>query len=212
MLLVMTFFMEAKTLVIYSLLPQILTAVIGLARSPRTVNLRFLSGMLIFAALGSAAGLVLFYSFSTDMFEMVLAALITLFGVYLILPIRLIKLNKVSGSAMDLFAGMSQALIGISGPVAMTRLMATFDDKTIIRNYALAFYLSVNLFRATGYISQGTISDDIVHMMLISAPFLIIALWFANDLHFRVNELLFRRVVSWIIFLGGILLLINFTR
>ncbi len=38
----------------------------------------------------------------------------------------------------------------------------------------------------------------------LSAPFLLAALWFSNHLHFKVNENLFRRVVSWIILIGGI--------
>ena len=40
-------------------------------------------------------------------------------------------------------------------------------------------------------------------MMLVSAPFLVVALWFSNLLHFKVNERVFRRVVAWIILLGG---------
>jgi len=38
MLMVMTFFFDAKVLVIFSLMPQILAAFIGLYRSPRTVE------------------------------------------------------------------------------------------------------------------------------------------------------------------------------
>ena len=86
----------------------------------------------------------------------------------------------------------------------MSRLMASFDDKTIIRNYALAFFLGTNLFRVGGYVINETISSDIALMMLYSAPFLIIVLWFANHLHFKVNEKLFRGVVSWVILLGGV--------
>ena len=61
MLPVLSFFFDTKTLVIYSILPQILVAVIGLARSPRTVKLEFLAKMLLFATLGALAGLYLFY-------------------------------------------------------------------------------------------------------------------------------------------------------
>jgi uncharacterized membrane protein YfcA len=168
--------------------------------------------MLMFAFVGSIIGLVLFYNFPPDIFNFVLAGMITLFGLLLVSIPGKLRINPVVGRVLDVVAGVSQSLIGISGPVAMTRLLGSFDDKLVIRNYALAFFLSLNLFRAAGYVLQGTISMDIARMMLISAPFLGVVLWHANHLHFRVNQTLFRRVVSWIILLGGVSLLINFSR
>lgn len=43
-------------------------------------------------------------------------------------------------------------------------------------------------------------------MMLVTAPFIAGALWFGNQLHFHVNERLFRRVVSAMILFGGLTL------
>ncbi len=204
MLTVLSLWFDPKTLVIYSVLPQILVASIGLARSPRTVDQRFLLGMLAFAGLGAIAGLYLFYQFPPHVFQRLLASVITLSGLYLVVASGALRLTPVAARAMDFTAGVSQALFGISGPIAMTRLLATFDDKTIVRNYALAFFLALNLLRAAGYLGNGTFTPQIGNMMLVSAPFLVVALWFSNHLHFKVNERLFRRVVAWIILLGGI--------
>ena len=49
MLMVLSFVFDTKTLVIYSILPQILVGSIGLIRSPKTVQPRVLAGMLAFA-------------------------------------------------------------------------------------------------------------------------------------------------------------------
>jgi uncharacterized protein len=204
MLAVLSLLFDSKTLVIYSVLPQILVGSIGLVRSPRTVNPRFLLGMLGFAALGAVAGLYLFYQFPAKVFHLLLASAITLSGLYLVSVTGRLRLTPVMARLLDFFAGVSQALFGISGPIAMTRLLATFDEKTIIRNYALAFFLALNLLRAAGYVGNHTITPEIGRMMLISAPFLMVTLWFSNHLHFKVNEILFRRVVAWIIFCGGI--------
>jgi len=204
MLMVMTFFIDAKTLVIYSVLPQIMTASIGLLRSPKTVDLRFLAGMLGFAVIGSVFGLSLFYYFETKVFQYLLATAITLFGLYLVISPHVIHFGTITQRVLDFFGGLSQALFGISGPIAMTRLIGSFQDKLVIRNYALAFFLSLNIFRAGGYIVNDTFTDDILRMIVISAPFLFVTLWFSNRLHHKVNERQFRRVVSWIIFLGGI--------
>jgi uncharacterized membrane protein YfcA len=204
MLMVMTHFFDTKTLVIYSILPQILVGTIGLIRSPKTVQLAYLGRMLLFASAGGIAGLYLFYYFSRTTFHMLLASAITVFGMYLVLWPASIRLNKPLAHTLDTVAGASQALFGISGPIAMTRLLGTFERKIVIRNYALAFFLAMNVFRGGGYLINGTINQDIAQMMLVSAPFLIVALWFANHLHFKVNEQVFRTVVAWVILAGGV--------
>lgn len=209
MVMVMSHVIDTKTLVVYSMLPQILVGTIGLGRSPKTVDLRFLARMLAFAALGGVAGLYVFYRTSSEGFHSALALAITLFGAYLVFGPGRLRLGPVSTRALDTLAGASQALFGISGPIAMTRLLGTFDEKLVIRNYALAFFLSLNIFRGGGYLLNRTIDGEIGLMMAVSAPFLIVALWFANHLHLRVNERLFRRAVAWIILVGGVSMLFN---
>jgi uncharacterized membrane protein YfcA len=204
MLTIMTFFADAKMLVIYSVLPQILVASIALLRSPKTVDLKFLAGMVSFAAFGVLFGFYIFYSVATETFKILLASAISLSGIYLVLRPGRLHLNTWTGRGLDFAAGISMALFGISGPIVMTRLFSGFDDKTIIRNYALSFFLSLNAFRALGYVINGTITDDIARVMLYSAPFLIVTLWFANSLHYRVNERVFRTVIAWVILFGGI--------
>jgi uncharacterized membrane protein YfcA len=106
----------------------------------------------------------------------------------------------------DTVSGASAALFGISGPITLTRLLGTFDNKTTVRNYALALFLATNLFRAAGYVVNGTVTPDIVEMMVFTAPFLALTLWFSNHLHFRINEAHFRRGVAWLVLLGGLAL------
>ncbi len=209
MLAILSLVYDSKTLVIYSILPQILVGTIGLARSPRTVELRVIVGMLGFAVIGSILGLYLFYVFPLRVFEVALAVAITVFGIYLVAMPDHIRLGPGTARALDTLAGISQALFGISGPIAMTRLLGTMRGKTTIRNYALAFFLSLNLFRAGGYLVQDTITPDIARMMWVSGPVIAVALWYSNHLHFRIDEQLFRRVVTWMILLGGVSLLVR---
>lgn len=200
----LTWLYDAKTLVIYSTLPQILVALIGLARSPRTVQLPVIGGMLGFAALGGLVGLYFFYRAPLDLFQVLLATMITLSGAWLVLSPQRLRMSPVAGRSLDALGGASQALFGISGPVTMTRMLGTFADKTTVRNYALAFFLAMNLFRATGYVLHDTFTPAIVDMMLVSAPFIALTLWFSSQLHFRVNEQRFRQVVAWVILFGGV--------
>jgi uncharacterized membrane protein YfcA len=88
----------------------------------------------------------------------------------------------------------------------MTRLLATFHDKAVVRHYAFVFFLAMNGLRAIEYLVHDTYTEEIGQMMLVSAPFLAVTLWFSNQLHLRVNERAFRQVVSWMILLGGLTL------
>lgn len=209
MLSVMTYFYDTKTLVIYSVLPQILVGIIGLVRSPKTVESGFFIRMVLFASLGAIAGITIFYYLERHVFHQLLASAITVFGLYLVISPKILRLNSFSARTLDILAGASQALFGISGPIAMTRLLSTFEDKTVIRNYALAFFMTLNLFRVGGYIINQTFTQEILTMILLSAPFIAIALWFSNHLHFKINDTLFKKVVAWIILIGGVSMLFN---
>lgn len=193
-----------KTLVIYSVVPQILVAAIGLMRSPIKLNKKFLAGMLLFAGFGAIAGFTLFYYFSASVFQVLLASAITAAGLFLVIAPHRTKFNQVGLRVLDTLAGTSQALFGISGPIAMTRLLATFHDKNTVRHYAFAFFLAMNSLRATEYLFHGTYTGEILRMMAVSGPFLALTLWFSHQLHVHINERIFRRVVSWVILLGGL--------
>jgi len=204
MLMVMTFFFDAKVLVIYSLMPQLLAAFIGLYRSPRTVEFGNWFGMVGFASLGGVVGLIVFHLFPGGGFQYLLASIITLTGLYLVASPKRFAITPGVGRALDILGGTSQGLVGISGPIVMTRLMGTYSDKTLVRNYALAFYMTLNSVRLVGYIASGAITEQIMEMMLISGPVLLVALWNTNHLHFKLNEAVFRKVVSWVILFGGL--------
>ncbi len=204
MLPLLGFLYNVKTLVIYSVLPQILVAAIGLIRSPIKVHAPFMAGMLFFAGLGAIAGFALFYYFSASVFQVLLASAITAAGLFLVVAPHRAKFGPVGARVMDTLAGTSQALFGISGPVAMTRLLATFHEKNTVRHYAFAFFLAMNSLRAVEYSFHGTYTGEILRMMAFSGPFLAVTLWFSNQLHLHINERVFRRVVAWMVLLGGL--------
>ena len=203
MLPLLSFLYDAKTLVIYSVLPQIIVAVIGLMRSPAKLDRRFMAGMLSFAGVGAIAGFALFYYFSASVFRVLLASAITAAGLFLVIAPHRARFSRTGARVMDTLAGASQALFGISGPIAMTRLLATFRAKNLVRHYAFAFFLVMNGVRASEYLVHGTYTAQITRMMLFSGPVLAATLWFSNQIHLHVNENLFRRVVSWLVLLGG---------
>lgn len=204
LIMILGFFIDVRLLVVYSLMPQLLVEVIALGRSPKNIDLKVLSAMLAYGAIGALAGAIAFNILPHDYFKYALSTMITFFGVLLIMTPGKLKLPVAIQRLLDVLAGMSQTLFGMCGPLVMTRLLSTFTDKTMIRNYGLGFFLGVNSYRAIAYAIDGSITLEIAKIMVYSAPFLIIALWNANHLHFKINDKIFRRVIAWVIFIGGI--------
>ncbi len=195
---------EGKTLVIYSLLPQMMVTVIAMSKSYRKIAVKEWLIMLASATIGAIAGSLLFGYIPNKIFKMILSVIIILSGIYLVASPDF-KVNKKGRGIMDLFAGLSHSLFGISGPIVMTRLLGTFEDKTVIRNGALLFYFSLNIVRAINYLINDFITPDILEMFAVSAPFLFVVLFFADRLHFKISDQKFKKTVSWVILLSGVI-------
>jgi len=206
MLPLLGFFFDSKTLVVYSLLPQLLVASIALAHSHRKLDLKLLLSMLALAALGSILGGFFFAQIPQPIFRRMLGVVIVLAGLFLLLSPHF-RLGKAGQRVLDFAAGVSHALFGISGPIVMTRMLGTLTDKTVIRNNALCFFSGLNCIRAGYYFANGAITPQIQKMFLVSFFFLIPVLLFAQRLHFKLDDTLFKRVVAWVILCCGIIYL-----
>ena len=201
---ILGFAFESKILVIYSLLPQMMVATIALIRSYRKINIREWALMLASATIGAIIGSYLFSYIPNDVFKRMLAIVIILGGIYLVISPDF-RVGKKGRRMMDLFAGLSHSLFGISGPIVMSRLLGTFEDKTIIRNNAFLLYFGLNIVRAINYQINDLITPNIWKMFAVSTPFLLLVLFFSDRLHFKISDQKFKRVVSWVILLSGLI-------
>ena len=195
---------ESKTLVIYSLLPQMMVTIIALIKSYDKINIKEWAIMLFSAAIGAIIGSYLFSYIPNVIFKRLLSLMIILAGAYLIISPDF-QVGKKGRRLIDFFSGLSHSLFGICGPLVMTRLLGTFEDKTTIRNNALLFYFGINIVRAINYYLNVLITIDIWKMFAISAPILFPVLFFSERLHFKISDQKFKVVVSWIILLSGLI-------
>ena len=206
MLPILGFFFDSKTLVVYSLLPQLLVAFIALAHSHRKLDVKLLASMLGLAAVGSILGGFFFAHIPLSIFRRILAAVIVLAGIFLIVTPHF-RLGGVGRRILDFTAGVSHALFGISGPIVMTRLLGTLTDKTVMRNNALCFFTGLNCIRAGYYFVNGAITPQIQQMFFWSAFCLPPVLLLSHRLHFKLNDTLFKKIGAWIILLCGMVYL-----
>ncbi len=202
-------FFEVKDLIVYSVLPQILVATIALFNSPKVIDWKFFVRMVAAGFAGALVGFFFFQNLPKQNFQLLLAVFITAAGIYSLAFPRGFRLKSYLFPLFDIFSGFSHALFGISGPIVMTRLMSSVEEKTTIRNYALAFFCSFSLIRFAWYLFSQQVTAEISHMMLGTAPFLLVVLFFGNRLHFRIPDLFFKRIAAILIIVSGVLLFLK---
>ena len=77
--------MDAKTLVIFALLPQLASSTVVLSTSAKKINQKLLVQMFILAAIGALIGLWVFSQISSDLLKLVLGISITIAGLLMLL-------------------------------------------------------------------------------------------------------------------------------
>lgn len=203
------FYVDPRFLVVYSLMPQVSGQLIALVATPIRLDRKVLLQFGFSASLGAALGFWLFGELVGAAFMYVLAGVIIASGVFMVLSPSNIRLYLPMKLGLDFISGVGGVLYGISGPTVATRMMATFEDKTAIRNHSFVIFLFFNLARLLTYFYNHSFTEEVVTAYLASAPFVIAAQLLANRVHLRVNQALFRKVVALMVLLGGILLLLR---
>lgn len=206
MVTIMSMFIDPKILTIYSILPQVLVAVIALLKSYKSIEFKNVFIMIIIASVGVIIGSRFFKEISPKTFEALLAIVITAAGIFMIISPGF-NINKTVQKIMDFSSGLSHSIFAISGPIVMTRLLGTYEDKSKIRTSAFMFYLGINIARIINYTINKTVTPEIWKMFYISAPFLIIVLYFADKLHVKIKNETFKKYVAWIVLFSGIYML-----
>ena len=85
MVTIMSIFIDPKVLTIYSILPQVLVAVIALTKSYKNIDFKNVFIMIAIASVGVIIGSKFFKEISPATFEIMLALMITGAGIFMIL-------------------------------------------------------------------------------------------------------------------------------
>lgn len=205
----LSFFFDVKTLIIYSILPQILVAGIALIKSHKQIDRKELLRMFIVVSCGVIIGSIFFKKIPYSYYHILLALIIITAGLFMIFSPEF-KIGKKRKWLLDFLSGFFHSVFAISGPIIMTRLMATYRNKTKIRNSACAFYIGVNIFRGFNYTIHHSINFKIWKMILVSSPFLLVVFVFADKLHYKIKDEVFKKYLAWIILISGVFLLSKF--
>jgi len=205
---ILAFFFDMKFLIVYSVFPQLLVQLRVFTASWRYFDFRFLVSMLFWAFIGGAVGIFLFDVLSSFILKKILGVGIFLVALYSLFSKSGREQIGGLGRKIILFiAGVSHALIGISGPLLVVYLSTFSLKKDVFRVMLISMFFSLNIVRTVGYVSTGAFTNEIVSAWVWTLPFLTVTLVIGNKVFHRINEEAFKKVISVFLLITGVLLL-----
>lgn len=136
-----------------------------------------------------------------------LALFVVSYSVYALLPVPALHGSRWWAIPAGSLGGIVGALFGTGGPFYVIYLKLRGLDKSQFRASIVLIFLLDGGVRIIGYALNGLYTVNVILMLLILLPVLILAMLVGNHLHIKLNQLVFNRLISGLLFISGVMLL-----
>ena len=167
---------------------------------------------------GSALGAALLAWLPSSYFDLVFGLLLLPLGLWIMITRghdqKSSNSNVVAATAsntdlsVSLLSGCMSGLSGITGPVLAWHLGKTYS-KEAFRSILIPVLLASAIARVGVYAMSGSISVEVLTLVLMALPGLGLGLWLGNRLFLQISQVWFSRVVGSLIAISGIKLLLR---
>jgi len=167
---------------------------------------------------GSALGAALLAWVPSSHFDLVFGLLLLPLGLWIMIARghdqKTSNSNVVAARAsktdlsISLLSGCMSGLSGITGPVLAWHLGKTYS-KEAFRSIMIPILLASAIARVGVYAVSGSISVEVLTLVLMALPGLGLGLWVGNRLFLQISQAWFGRVVGSLIAISGIKLLLR---
>ena len=144
--------------------------------------------------------------------------ILLLLGVFL-MAVGLLFLRLPSGGSrraprwaappVGLLSGVLAGLFGTAGPPLIVWYHLTADSKTAFRGNLMTIFLLMNIVRVPSYALCGLFTPTRLWSALAILPMAMLGAWLGHHLHIRLSEQAFRRLVSALLVVLGLLLVLH---
>jgi uncharacterized membrane protein YfcA len=146
----------------------------------------------------------------TELLTMLGAVLVVVGGVFLLAPSnRMARVPSWIAPPVGLVSGVLTGLFGTGGPPLIFYYHLKGVDKTTFRSSLMAIFLLMTFIRMPSYVAFGLVTGPRMWSALAVFPAVLLGAWIGNRIHLRIDEAVFRRLVSAALVLIGALLLIR---
>lgn len=174
-----------------------------IAKFYRDINFQLLFRRILpFIAVGMALGIVLLEVLSADSLKVIFAALIVWFaGRELYKMHRGIAIKQKPSWWQPLwtfFAGITHGLFASGGPLLVYSLNSENVPKAQFRATLVSVWFGLNVVYASIMLLQGKI-QPVLPQIASYLPVLALSFWLGHNLHKRVSETQFKKLVYWLL-------------
>jgi uncharacterized membrane protein YfcA len=120
-----------------------------------------------------------------------------------------IQWTSWSAPPTGLISGVLGGLFGVGGPPVIIYYQFSGATKTVFRGSLMAIFLIISITRIPSYVVGGLITQQRVWSALEVVPAVILGAWIGSRIHIELSEAKFRRIVSIVLVLIGIILLLR---
>jgi uncharacterized membrane protein YfcA len=137
-------------------------------------------------------------------------ALLCIGLIFLCIPRRgRIAWPQWSGPPTGLLSGVLGGLFGVGGPPVIIYYQLSGANKSVFRASLMAIFLLIALVRVPSYLIGGLITPARFWSALSVIPAVAVGSYAGSRIHFQLGEEKFRRAVSLVLLLIGMLLLLH---
>lgn len=108
---------------------------------------------------------------------------------------------------VGLLAGALTGLFGTGGPPVIVYHHLSGLPKHLFRGNLMALFAAMTILRVVNYTAQGLLTPPRLWSGLVLLPVALAGAWFGQRIHLELSEALFRRLVSILLGILGLLLL-----
>lgn len=197
-----SFLIEPKMAVVLAAFVNIFGGLAMLRLDPVPLHKAFWVPLAAFMLAGSVAGAMALKSIAPDLFEMILGI------VFLAVSVSFIRAAprtqpfseapakaSVPDQVAALLAGFCGGFVGVNAPLLVYHF-GKILDKRHLRYFLVIIFIPAALTQTVTYQLNGLLSMQTVYYGLAVLPFMLLGIYAGNQLHNKVSDIAFRRILA----------------
>ena len=167
--------------------------------------------ILVLLGIGLPIGMRASSSLPEDTLKWILAGFMVAVGIHGIIrqglryapPKEMTLARRLMLSAFVPMSGVIQGAFGTGGPLLVIYATRAIPDKSAFRGTLCVVWIVTNAALIGRFAVNGALTPDVLRLVAICLPFVLAGMFLGNRSHYRVNEVMFRRVVYGVLTASG---------